>query len=81
MPGYTRRTEYKESPYANDLIRIMAGKGPYSKSQLAEALGERYPKLTWQELMNEVSYAIQLDSWSKKNRFKRAEKGGYELNK
>ena len=81
MPGYTRHTEYKESPYAADLVKIMkAGQGPYTRKMLADKLAERYPLLSWQELMNEVSSAMFLDRWAKKNRFKTVKHGWYDLN-
>ena len=81
MPRKTHNT-YHESRYATDLVKIMqAGEGPYTRSQLATELGEIYPELYWQDLMNEVSGAIQMDKWSKANRFQSVKnrKGWYEL--
>lgn len=76
--------EFTESVYAPDLAAIMAaGTGPFTRSMLAEKLGELHPSLYWQQLMNEVSSALQQDKWSKANRFKVAQKGKgwYELTK
>lgn len=72
--------EYTESIYAPDLVKIMAaGEGPFTRKMLAEKLGELHPSMYWQQLMNEVSGALQQDKWSKANRFKVAKKGWYEL--
>lgn len=61
---------YHESKYALDLVKIMqAGTGPYTRSMLAKELSSLYPAMYWQDLMNEVSGAIQMDKWSKANRF------------
>lgn len=82
MPSYTRNTEYKESQYATDLVKIMkAGTGPYTRKMLAEALSEKYPDISRQELMNEVSSAIYQDRWTKKNRFVTVKHGWYYLSK
>lgn len=81
MPRRTS-TDYKESKYAPDLVKIMqAGKGPFTRSMLATELGKLHPSLYKQELMNEVSYTLQADRWSKAGRFKVADgrKGWYEL--
>lgn len=77
-----RRNKYdfKESIYADDLARIMAaGTGPYTRSMLAEELGKLHPDKYKQELLNEVSFAIQQDRWSKRNRFKTVRHGWYGL--
>lgn len=80
MPGRKSNTQYKESKYALDLVKIMqAGTGPYTRSMLARALGELYPAKYWQELMNEVSGAILMDRLSKAGRFKTVRKGWYGL--
>lgn len=82
MPGRKSNTEYTESKYASDLVRIMrAGTGPYTRSMLANELSKLYPAMYWQELMNEVSGAIQMDKWSKANRFRpvKGKQGWYEL--
>lgn len=82
MPGRKHKSEFQESKYANDLVRIMVkGKGPFTRSMLAEELGKLYPKLYHQDLMSEVSSAIQLDKWSKANRFCRVQNGWYGLQK
>ncbi len=73
-------TEYKESKYASDLVRIMrAETGPYTRSMLANELSKLYPAMYWQELMNEVSFAIQIDKWPKANRFQPVNKKGYYI--
>jgi len=80
MPGRNPKYEFKESPYARDLVKIMrAGTGPYTRSMLAKELSKRYPRMYWQDLMNEVGSALQLDKWSKANRFKLVKKGWYDL--
>lgn len=79
MPRKKHNT-YKESEYAADLVKIMkAGTGPYTRSMLARALGEIYPTMYWQELMNEVSGAILMDRLSKAGRFKTVRKGWYNV--
>jgi hypothetical protein len=73
---------FTESIYAPDLVKIMqAAEGPFTRKMLAEKLGELHPSMYWQQLMNEVSGALQQDKWSKANRFKVAKKGKgwYEL--
>lgn len=73
---------YTESPFAADLVKIMqAGTGPYTRSMLARALGEQYPTMYWQELMNEVSGAILMDRLSKAGRFKVVRKGWYDIDR
>jgi hypothetical protein len=79
MPGKKQNTYY-ESPYAKDLVKIMeAGKGPYTRSMLAEELGKLHPKMYWQELMNEISGAMLMDKLSKAGRFKSVRHGWYGL--
>ena len=81
MPGRKSNTEYTESKYASDLVRIMrAGTGPYTRSMLANELSKLYPAMYWQELMNEVSGALLMDRLSRKNRFMIVRKGWYDLN-
>lgn len=81
MPRKKHNT-YRESPYAADLVRIMqAGTGPYTRSMLATALGEKYPKMYWQELMNEVSGVILMDRLSKAGRFKAVRHGWYDVDR
>lgn len=81
MPRKKHNT-YRESPYAPDLVRIMqAGTGPFTRSMLATALGEIYPGMYWQELMNEVSGAILMDKLSKAGRFKTVRKGWYDVDR
>jgi hypothetical protein len=80
MPRYSRKTQYKESSYAADLVKIMkAGQGPFTRTMLAEGLSLKYPDLAWQELMNEISSAIQMDRLAKKNRFRLVRHGWYDL--
>jgi hypothetical protein len=82
MAGKKKTNEYRESEYAKDIAAIMAaGGGPFTRSMLAEELEKLYPKLYWQDLMNAVSGVIQLDRLSRKNRFKLAKPGWYDLNK
>jgi len=72
--------EFRESIYAQDLVQIMkAGSGPYTRKMLAQELSKLYPQMYWQDLMNEVSSAIQLDRWSQANRFRAVKKGWYDL--
>ena len=72
--------EYRESPYAKDIVRIMqASPGPMTRGQIATALAPLYPKLYKQDLMNAVSGAIQLDKWSGANRFQFVKLGWYGL--
>jgi hypothetical protein len=71
---------FTESKYAADLVAIMqTGTGPFTRSMLATELGKLHPELYWQDLMREVSSALQQDKWSKANRFKVARPGWYEL--
>jgi hypothetical protein len=82
MPRRKSFTEFKESEYAADIVKIMkSGNGPFTRKMLAAQLEKLYPKLYKQDLMNAVSGAIQLDRLSKKNRFKLAKPGWYDLNK
>lgn len=72
--------EYKESPYAKDLVKIMsANTGPLTRGMLATELEKLYPKLYKQDLLNAVSDAIQSDKWSEANKFKRVSPGWYGL--
>lgn len=72
--------QFTESKYANDLAKIMgASPGPFTRSMLAKELANLHPQLCWQDLMNEVSGAIQQDRWAKTNRFKSTRHGWYEL--
>lgn len=71
---------FTESIYADDIANIMAaGPGPFTRSMLATELAKLYPAMYWQDLMNEVSSAIQQDRWSKTNRFKVVRHGWYGL--
>lgn len=82
MPGRRSNTEYRESEYAKDLVKIMkAGTGPYTRKMLANELEKLYPRLYKQDLMNAVSGVMLMDKLSKANRFKIAKPGWYELNK
>lgn len=82
MPGRKSNTEYKESKYATDLVRIIqAGEGPYTRAMLATELSKIYPAMYWQELMNEVSGAILMDRLSKAGRFKVVKKGWYDVDR
>jgi hypothetical protein len=73
---------YTESKYAPDLVKIMrAGEGPYTRSMLATALGEIYPTMYWQALINEVSGAILMDKLSKAGRFRVVKKGWYDIDR
>jgi hypothetical protein len=78
MPRKKQNT-YRESHYAKDLAKIMqAGKGPFTRTMLAEELGKLHPDLYWQELMREVSGAMLMDKLSK-GRFQVVKKGWYGL--
>jgi hypothetical protein len=79
MPRKKQNT-YHESEYAKDLVKTMqAGKGPFTRTMLAEELGKLHPDLYWQELMREISGAMLLDKLSKVGRFKVVRKGWYGL--
>lgn len=75
MPKHT----YTETKIIHDLATIMANnQGPFTRKMLAEHLSKVYPEKYYQELMNEISYAIQMDRMINK-RFSTPQQGWYDL--
>jgi hypothetical protein len=80
MPGRKSNTEYKPSPYAADIAKILeASPGPFTRKMIAEKLGKDYPYMYRQDLMNIVSGAMLMDKLSKAGRFQVVKKGWYGL--
>lgn len=54
--------KYKETQWILELAYIMSkNEGPFPKSKLADELKLLHPEAGRTELMNEISYAIELD--------------------
>lgn len=74
-------TKYKY--VLTEMIRVMVGimaasKGPYTKTMLVDYLNVVYPKLTHQELKNEISSAILTDKYCNE-RFDSPKPGWWDL--
>jgi hypothetical protein len=74
-----KKRTIEESQCIRDIAEIMSkGGGPFTRKQLATALAEIYPELSYQEIMLKVSAAIQDDKFAN-NRFKSAGQGYWDL--